>query len=93
MPGVPLAKLMTRFGKRVAVLTSLHIEYPVGRAGARFEARLASDDLRAHDTSQLRFFVLQDDAGNRYPAMIDRRASVPGNDALTAIGGVVVAGF
>ena len=54
---------MTRFGKRVGVLVSLRIEYPVGRDGARFEAMLASDDLRIYDTSQLRFFVVQDDAG------------------------------
>ena len=84
---------MTRFGKRVAVLSWLHIDYPVGRDGARFDAHLAASDLRPHDTSQLRFFVVQDDAGNRYPAMIERTTSVPGNDALAAITGIVVAGW
>ncbi len=84
---------MTRFGKRVGVLAWLHIDYPVGRDGARFEAHLAAADLRPHDTSQLRFFVVQDDAGKRYPAMIERTSSVLGNDALTSIAGVVVAGW
>ena len=84
---------MTRFGKRVGVLSWLRIDYPVGRDGARFEACLAAADLRPHDTSQLRFFVVQDDAGNRYPAMIERTASVLGNDALTSIVGVLVAGW
>ena len=84
---------MSRFGKRIAVLESLQIAYPVGREGARFEAILSTAELAAHDTRQLRFFVVHDDLGNRYPAMIDRASPVPGNDALTAIGGVVVAGW
>jgi hypothetical protein len=84
---------MTRFGKRVAVLTALRVEYPVGRDGARFEALLATADLLPHDTTQLRFFVVQDDAGNRYPAMIDRTSPGAGDDSLTTIIGVVVAGW
>ena len=88
-----MAKLMTRFGKRVGALKALHIEYPVGRDGARFEAVLASEDLLPHDTTQLRFFVIHDDAGNRYPAMIDRTWPGAGDDSLTTIVGVVVAGW
>ena len=84
---------MTRFGKRVAVLAMLRIDYPVGRDGALFEALLSTTDLRQHDLTQLRFFVVQDDAGNRYPAMIDRSSVSEDDDALTLIGGVVVAGW
>lgn len=84
---------MTRFGKRVAVLSALHIDYPVGRDGARFEAVLATADLATHDTTQLRFFVVQDEAGNRYPAMIEHALPRAGDAALTLIVGVVVAGW
>jgi hypothetical protein len=84
---------MTRFGKPVAVLAALRIEYPVGREGARFEALLATADLRQHDLTQLRFFVVQDDVGNRYPAMIDHCLSASDDETLTTIAGVVVAGW
>ncbi len=84
---------MTRFGKRVGALSALSIEYPVGRDGARFEAVLAAADLAAHDTGQLRFFVVQDDAGNRYPAMIEHARPAPDDAAQTVIVGVVVAGW
>jgi hypothetical protein len=88
-----VAKLMTRFGKRVGALAALHIEYPVGRDGARFQALLATAALAPHDTAQLRFFVVQDDAGKRYPAMIEHAAPCADDAALTAISGVVVAGW
>lgn len=88
-----LAKLMTRFGKRVAVFAALRIEYPVGRAGARFEGLLPTAALRQHDLSQLRFFFVQDDAGNRYPAMIENSSVSAEDEAFTAISGVVVAGW
>lgn len=88
-----LAKLMTRFGRRISVLSSLRIEYPVGRGGARFEALLPTAALHPHDTSQLRFFVVQDDAGNRYPAMIEQALPQGEVDELTVIFGVVVAGW
>ena len=88
-----MAKLMTRFGKRVGVLASLQIEYPVGRDGARFRAQLTTAALAPHDTAQLRFFVVQDDAGNRYPAMIEQASPSLEDAALTAISGVVVAGW
>ncbi len=84
---------MTRFGKRIAALDELHIAYPVGRDGARFEALLPSAALAAHETNQLRFFVVQDDLGNRYPAMIDHASALPENAELTTIRGVVVAGW
>ncbi|MEO6603244.1 MAG: hypothetical protein ABIQ16_25390 [Polyangiaceae bacterium] len=84
---------MTRFGKRVAVLRALHIDHPVGRDGARFQAYVATAELVLHDTTQLRFFVVQDDAGNRYPAMIERTVPGGADDLLTTIIGVVVAGW
>jgi hypothetical protein len=84
---------MNRFGKRVAVLAALHIEYPVGRDGARFEAVLATVDSSKHDLTQLRYFVVQDDAGNCYPAMIDRTSPRAEEDTLITIFGVVVAGW
>jgi hypothetical protein len=84
---------MTRFGKRVASFASLRIDYPVGREGARFEGLLPTSALRAHDLTQLRFFFVQDDTGNRYPAMIEHSALSVDNEALTAIFGVVVAGW
>jgi hypothetical protein len=88
-----LAKLMSRFGKRIALLEGLQIAYPVGRDGARFEAFLPTAALAAHETSQLRFFVVHDDLGNRYPAMIDHASVLVDNTELTAIRGVVVAGW
>jgi len=88
-----LAKLMTRFGRRVAVFATLRVEYPVGRAGARFDGLLPTAALRGHDLSQLRFFVVQDDAGNRYPAMVEYTALSAENEALTVVSGVVVAGW
>ena len=84
---------MTRFGKRVSVLTELNIAYPVGRDGARFSAQLPSAALAAVDTSQLRFFVIQDDAGHRYPAMIDHAAPLACDPETSGISGVVVAGW
>ena len=84
---------MTRFGKRISVLSSLRIDYPVGRGGACFEAVLPSAALHGFDTSALRFFVVQDDAGNRYPAMIKQASPLGEVDELTAIAGVVVAGW
>jgi hypothetical protein len=84
---------MTRFGKRISVLSSLRIEYPVGRSGARFEALLPTAALHHCDTSQLRLFVVQDDEGNRYPAMIEQASPQGEVDELTVISGVVVAGW
>ena len=84
---------MSRFGKRIAVLTSLSVDYPVGRDGARFEAQLPTSALLAHDTRQLRYFVIQDDLGNRYPAMIEETAPVAEQLETTRIRGVVVAGW
>ena len=84
---------MTRFGKRIGALSALSIEYPVGRGGARFAAIVASSALQPFDTSQLRFFVVQDDAGNRYPAMLDHVAALADDSETTRISGVVVAGW
>lgn len=74
------------------MLTALAIEYPVGRSGARFRARLASDALEGLDTRRLRFFLVQDDDGQRFPAMIDHVARLPEDGRVSSIAGVVVAG-
>lgn len=91
--GALLAKLMSRFGRRISVLTSLRIDYPVGRSGARFEALLPAFALRDYDPTQLRFFVIQDDDGNRYPAMIEDLSPLVDDDSQLTIRGVVVAGW
>ena len=74
---------MTRFGKRVAALTDLRIDYPVGRSATRFQALLATSAIAKYDAARLHFFVVQDDAGNRYPAMIDQVAALPEDSELT----------
>lgn len=66
-----VARLLNRVGRRLCQLHGLHIEYPVGRGGSRFECSALRSDLEGIDTSVLRFFLIQDDAGNRYPATID----------------------
>ena len=86
-----MAKLLNRFGRRLAVLTELNIEYPVGRDGARFQAWLVAGALYNLDTTQLRFFVILDDRGDEYPAMIDQVAPSQSDLQLILIGGVVVA--
>jgi len=87
-----VAELLNRFGRRIGVLTALEIDYPVGRDGARFRARLASDALEGLDTDRLRFFLVQDESGKRFPAMIDQVARLPEDGRVSSIGGVVVAG-
>src|SRR6185295_11330660 len=87
-----VAELLNRFGRRIGVLTALEIDYPVGRDGARFQARLASDALEGLDTNRLRFFLVQDESGKRFPAMIDGVVRLPEDGRVTTISGVVVAG-
>jgi len=87
-----VAELLNRFGRRIGLLTALEIAYPVGRSGSRFQARMASDALEGLDTSRLGFFLVEDDSGKRYPAMIDQVGRLPEDGRLTGIGGVVVAG-
>jgi len=87
-----VAALLNRFGRRIARLTELEIAYPVGREGTRFRARLASDTLEGLDTSRLRFFLVQDDGGQRFPAMIENVASCPEDARVSIVVGVVVAG-
>ncbi len=87
-----MAELQNRFGRRIGVLTALEIDYPVGREGTRFQARLASDALEGLDTTRLRFFLVQDPSGKRFPAMIDQVVRLPEDGRVTAISGVVVAG-
>jgi hypothetical protein len=87
-----VAELLNRFGRRIALLSALEIDYPVGREGARFRARLASDALEGLDTNRLRYFLIEDAHGQRFPAMIDQLARLPEDGRVTAIGGVVVAG-
>lgn len=87
-----MAELLNRFGRRIGLLTALEIEYPVGRDGTRFQARVASDALEGLDTARLRFFLVQDESGKRFPAMIDQVARLAEDGRVTTIGGVVVAG-
>ncbi|MEI9948788.1 MAG: hypothetical protein WDO74_07340 [Pseudomonadota bacterium] len=87
-----MAELLNRFGRRIGLLTALEIDYPVGREGTRFQARVASDALAGLDTNRLRFFLIEDESGKRFPAMIDRVARSPEDDRVTSIGGVIVAG-
>ena len=87
-----MAELLNRFGRRIGLLTALEIGYPVGRSGSRFQARVASDALEGLDTSRLGFFLVEDESGKRYPAMIDHVAPLSEDGRLTAIAGVVVAG-
>lgn len=87
-----MAALLNRFGRRIARLSALEIDYPVGREGARFQAHLASDALEGLDTTRLRFFLVQDEAGQRFPAMIDDVARLPDDGRVSRIRGVVVAG-
>lgn len=86
-----LALLLNRFGRRLAELRELRIEQPVGRAGSRFEALLWSDTLNGLDTAQLRFFVLEDDEGDRYPAMIDHAAPLREDARISVLRGALVA--
>jgi hypothetical protein len=87
-----VAELLNRFGRRIGVLSALEIDYPVTRGGTRFRARLASDALEGLDTNRLRFFLVQDDSGKRFPAMIDHIARLPEDGRVTSIGGVIVVG-
>jgi hypothetical protein len=73
-------------------MRSLNIGHPVGRSGARFEALVSRDSLCGLDTTRLRFFVVEDDDGKRYPAMIEQVSPVEGNEQLARLCGVVVAG-
>lgn len=88
-----VARLLNRFGRRLCVLEHLNIDYPVGRAGSRFEAFLPTSMVRSVDLMALRFFVILDDSGNRYPAVIEQVA-LPEESAsdtdFVAIRGVVV---
>jgi len=86
-----VAELLNRFGRRIARLSTLEIDYPVGREGSRFRARLASDTLEGLDTTRLRYFCVQDEAGQRFPAMIDQVTRLPEDSRVSCIGGVVVA--
>jgi hypothetical protein len=73
------------------VLEHLTIEYPVGRSGSRFEAFLPTRILASVDITALRHFVLLDDSGNRYPAVIEHVSESRDDDTdFVAIRGVVV---
>jgi hypothetical protein len=88
-----MARLLTRFGRLLCVLGELRIAYPVGRAGVRFDALLPVAVLSEIDVTALRHFVVQDDSGNRYPAIIDPIAATHDEqNAFVAITGIVVAG-
>jgi hypothetical protein len=86
-----VAKLLNRFGRRLATLSALEITYPVGRAGTRFEALLSTGALYGLDTAKLGFFVVEDHDGTQYPAMIDSVTVVSEEQQTTLIRGVVVA--
>jgi hypothetical protein len=86
-----LARLLNRFGKRLCVLEHLSIDYPVGRAGSNFEALLPTRMLQSIDITALRYFVVLDDSGNRYPAIIERVSPPNEQDVeFVAISGIVV---
>jgi hypothetical protein len=86
-----LARLLNRFGERLCVLEHLSIDYPVGRAGSHFEALLPTRMLQSIDVTALRYFVVLDDSGNRYPAVIERVSQPTDEDTdFVAISGVVV---
>jgi len=87
-----VAQLLNRFGRRIAWLSALEIAYPVGREGALFRASVASDTLEGLDPMRLRFFVVQDQSGQRYAATIERVQRAPEDDRVSYISGVVVAG-
>ena len=87
-----MAELLNRFGRRIARLSALEIAYPVGREGTLFRASLASDTLQGLDPMRLRFFVVQDQSGQRYPATIERMERALDDDRISHISGVVVAG-
>ncbi len=73
------------------MLEHLSIDYPVGRAGSRFEALLPTGMLQSIDVTALRHFVVQDDSGNRYPAVIERVSQSADEEMeFVAISGVVV---
>jgi len=86
-----MAQLLNRFGRRLAALTDLKVEYPVGRGGSRFEAWLVAGALFGLDTARLRFFVILDDQGDDYPAMIEHVTPSQSDLELILIRGVVVA--
>jgi hypothetical protein len=86
-----VARLLNRFGRRLCVLEHLNIEYPVGRAGSKFEALLPTRLLGSVDLMALRHFVVLDDSGNRYPAVIEHVSESNDDEAdFVAIRGVVV---
>ena len=87
-----MAELLNRFGRRIARLAALEVDYPVGRAGTRFRARLPSDTLEGLDTTLLRFFWVEDENGQRFPAIIEEVTRLPEDSRVTCISGVVVAG-
>jgi hypothetical protein len=87
-----VAELLNRFGRRIARLSALEIAYPVGREGTLFRATLASDTLEGLDPMMLRYFVVQDQSGQRYPATIERVERATDDGRVSYIRGVVVAG-
>jgi hypothetical protein len=73
------------------VVTGLDIAYPVGRSGSKFEALLPTSLLGSVDLMAVRYFVVLDDSGNRYPAVIEHVSeSSAGETDFVAIRGVVV---
>jgi hypothetical protein len=87
-----MAKLLNRFGRRLGALHGLHVEYPVGRAGSRFGALVPASAFESVGVTALRHFVVQDDGGNRYPAVIEfADSSTQGTPGLVLIRGFVVA--
>jgi len=86
-----MAELLNRFGRRLARLSGLEIDYPVGRAGTGFRAQLASDTVEGLDTARLRYFLVEDDQGQRFPATITRVCRTAEDGRLSCITGVVVA--
>ena len=53
---------------------------------------MSRDSLCGLDTTRLRFFLVEDDEGRRYPAMIERVTAQAGDEQQAWLYGVVVAG-
>jgi hypothetical protein len=84
-----VAKLLNRAGQRLCVLESLSIAQPVGRSGVRFHAQLPAFALQGFDPLRLRFFIVQDDDGNRYSITIERITTL--DSTRIEISGMLVA--
>jgi hypothetical protein len=87
-----VAKLFNRFGQRLGTFTQLTIDYPITRSGTRFAGSIPSASFCGIDPGAVRYFVVQDDGGNRYTAVIHELSPAPDDATCLLISGAVVAG-